>query len=162
VQHEYYRGDPYEINANTGVFGRILDKLKLQGYQTSANAVEAGSTMLTGDQQYNNPVNGVSTKAPKTLNQNPTVQNMYEVVKQLNGVGEEDSGVMSEAWSSRVAAALHEHEQMHEIANTPEFNIDSYGADDDSSMSGRFRAVIEFMKVRCSSEKICVGDSQHQ
>ena len=51
-QHEYMRGDPYKKNPNTGVFGRILDKLKLQGYQTSANTAGTGGTMLTGSSDY--------------------------------------------------------------------------------------------------------------
>lgn len=148
--HEFYRGDPYDINANTGVFGRMLDKLKLQGYQTSANACGDGGEMLTGDQQYNNPVYGVSTKAPQTLNQDPTIENIYEVVKELNGVGEADSNVMSETWSTRVAASLYEHEQMQLIAGMPEFDITSYGEDGDGgeSLGGSFKAIIEFMKSR--------------
>ena len=74
-----------------------------------------------------------------------------EVVKQLNGVGELGSSVMSETWSSRVAASLFEHEQMQEIASMPEFDITSYGDGDDilsRSLGSSFKAVVEFMKVR--------------
>jgi hypothetical protein len=72
-----------------------------------------------------------------------------ELVKELNGVGELNSNVMSETWSSRVATSLSEHEQMQEIANMPEFDLEAYGdGDDGGSLGGSFRAVIEFMKSR--------------
>ena len=80
--HEFYRGDPFDVNANTGVLGRMLDKLKLNGYHTSANARGAGGGLLVGDQQYQNPVYGVSTSAPQPMNQNPTLVDIYEVVKE--------------------------------------------------------------------------------
>lgn len=104
--------------------------------------------MLTGDQQYNNPVTGVSTKAPSALNQNPTIENIYDHVKVLNGVGKVDGSVMSEIWSSSVAVALAEQEQMELIASMPEFDINNYGEDEAGGLTGRFRAVLEFMKSR--------------
>ena len=152
--HEFYRGDPLDVNTNTGVFGRMLDKLKLQGYQTSANSRGAGDQMLAGDQKYKNPIWGVSTSAPSDLNQDPTVLDIYEVVKELNGVGTPTSGVMSETWSSRVAAALFEHEQMKLIATMDEFDVETYGegdladADGGSSLGSSFKAIIEYMKSR--------------
>ena len=104
--------------------------------------------MLTGDQQYNNPVNGISTSAPKVLNQNPTVENIYEIVKELNSVGDVHSNTMSETWSTRVAASLFEKEQMDQIAQMPEFDINNYGdGDSGGSLSGSFKSIIEFMKV---------------
>ena len=86
------------------------------------------------------------------MNQDPTVENIYGVVKELNGLGEPDSSVMSETWSSRVAASLFEQEQMELIANTPGFDVTNYGGDDgmggEGSLGGRFKAILEYMKVR--------------
>ena len=56
MQDSFYTSDIYRTNPGTGVFGRILDVLKLQGKQTSANNVEAGMTMLSGDQMFSNAV----------------------------------------------------------------------------------------------------------
>lgn len=140
---EFYRVDPYEKNPNTGVLGRMLDKLKLQGYQTAANMRGAGGTILQGDQQYKNPVYGVSTSAPQPLNQDPTINNIYEIVKELNGVGESTSSVMSETWSSRVATSLFEQEQMETISTIPEFDIEA-----GESIGSSFKAIIEHMKSR--------------
>jgi len=150
MQHEMQRGDPYNTMPNTGVLGRILDQLKLQGFHTSANSRGAGGGMLTGDPQYQNPVNGVSTKAPSPLNNKPTagLENLYEIIKELNGVGSPENGVMSETWSSRVATSLFEHETMDLIQSNPDFDITSYGDEDSSgSLSSSFKAILEFMKV---------------
>ena len=46
--------DPYRRKPGTGVCGRMLDVLKRNGYQTSANSVDANSKMLTGDSLYAN------------------------------------------------------------------------------------------------------------
>jgi uncharacterized protein (DUF1800 family)/uncharacterized protein (DUF1501 family) len=149
MQKEFYRGDPHNVNANSGVFGRILDRLKLQGYQTSANFVGAGHTMVTGDQQYNNPVIEVSAKNPVPLNNNPTVENIYEVVKELNGVGKVDNSIVSETWSARVATSLFEYEQLREIISMEEFQLEDYnGEPSHKTLSAKFKATIQFMLSR--------------
>ena len=116
--------------------------------------------LLQGDQQYKNPVYTVSTGVPQALNQDPTVENIYEVVKELNGVGEPTSSVMSETWSDRVASSLWEQEQMEIISTMPEFDISNYGEDENGegggggSLGSSFKAILEHMKV--SFEKCMV------
>ena len=56
MKDTFYTSDIYEASPGTGVFGRILDILKLQGKQTSANNVGQGMKMLSGDQMFNNAV----------------------------------------------------------------------------------------------------------
>ena len=157
--HEFYRGDPFDVNANTGVLGRMLDKLKLNGFSTSANSRGAGGGLVVGDQQYQNPVYGVSTSAPQPMNQNPTLVDIYEVVKELNSVGDVDNSVMAETWSKSVSSALFEQEQMQLIAAMPEFNIESYGEGDDAdgggSLGSSFKAIVEYMKVRYEERLLC-------
>ncbi len=47
--------DVFQTNAGTGVGGRILDILKRNGYQTSANAVDGrGERMMKGDSYWGN------------------------------------------------------------------------------------------------------------
>ena len=110
MQEMFYTGDPKREDIGTGVMGRMLDTLNNQGLQTSANNVNSGMTMLSGDPTYSNPVFTVSTKDPAVLNQKPTIDNLMEDVKVLNGVGLQDNSLLSEQWSSRVASALFEHE----------------------------------------------------
>jgi hypothetical protein len=116
MQHEFYAGDPYNIRTGTGVFGRMLDILKAEnGYQTAAYALNGGEEMLTGDPSYGNSgkqhhayfvilealsvpplmsilyffsVQSLSTMAPQALNRFPTIENLYDVAKQLNGIGD--------------------------------------------------------------------------
>lgn len=56
--HEFYRNDAFNQRPNSGVFGRMADQLKLKGYHTATNAAGAGSSMLTGNPLFNNPVRG--------------------------------------------------------------------------------------------------------
>jgi len=98
MQHEFYTGDPYEENPGTGVFGRMLDMLKERGYSTSANSVSGGGeTMLTGDQSFNNPVWNIGIKAQPPLDMTPTVENLYDAVKKINGIGEVGNSFVSHA-----------------------------------------------------------------
>lgn len=144
--HEASTGDPYEVNAGTGVWGRMLDMLKENGYQTSANSVSgSGEGALTGDQLYSNPVWSVSTSPLNTMNQYiPTDANLLDYVKQINGVGEEDNSYLSETWSSKLATAFYEYEQ--EQALDGQFEVTNYGGG--GELNDRFKAIASHMKSR--------------
>ena len=88
----------------------------------------------------------MSTKSPSVLNKYPTID-LIDVVKTLNGVGETGNSLMSEYWSSRVASALFEHEQMHEIAAIPEFEVIDYPVTS-VKLTSSFKAVAGYMKSR--------------
>ena len=154
----------------------MLDMLKKNGYHTSANKVGAGGKMLTGeitylrddllfasylppliflpplhsfrregDQQYTNPVWSVGS-APRQLDPNPSVDNLFEVLKRLNGVGDVRNSVMSETWSSKFAASVFENEQLQSIAEFPGTNNENYSGG--KGLSSQFKAIGEFMKSR--------------
>ena len=120
----------------------MLDMLKKIGFHTSANNAGAGGKMLTGDQQYNNPVWSIGG-APRQLDQNPTIGGLFEILKALNGVGDVSNSVMSETWSSRFAASVFENEQLLAI---PGSNNENYAGG--SGLTSQFNAVAEFMKSR--------------
>ncbi|KAL7541246.1 hypothetical protein ACHAXR_012136 [Thalassiosira sp. AJA248-18] len=147
--HEAATGDPYETNASTGIWGRVLDMLKQGGYQTSANGVAgSGETALTGDQYYSNPVYSVSDSPPGLMNKIPTIANLLELVKQLNGVGEGENSYLAETWSAKVASALFEYEQMQEMGANSNFEVtqSEYGKSGD--LDARFRAIASHMRAR--------------
>ena len=123
----------------------MLDMLKKNGFHTSANNAAGGGKMLTGDQQYNNPVWSVGG-APRQLDNNPTIDGLFEILKTLNGVGDVSNSVMSETWSSRFATSVFENEQLQEISELPGTNNDNYSGG--KSLSSQFNAVAEFMKSR--------------
>lgn len=74
------------------------------------------------------------------------MENIYEIVKELNGVGQQDNGAMSEAWSSRVASGLFEHEEAIEFAQLPQLSDHTYPGE--GSLNERFGAVMKSMKSR--------------
>lgn len=134
-------------NLGTGVLGRMQDQLKIKGLQTSANSIAGkGGTMLSGDAQFNNPVFTVSTGKLQSLNNKPTIENLLEEVKVLNGVGDEGNSLLGEHWSSRVASSLFEHELMQEIAAIPEFEVTDYP--ETTKLSPGFKAIAGHMKSR--------------
>ena len=94
-----------------------------------------------------NPVFTVSTKDASALNEKPTIDTLIEDVKVLNGVGEIDNSVLSEQWSSRVASALFEHEQMIEISSMSEFDLTNY-PESTMKLASQFKAVAGYMKSR--------------
>ena len=128
----------------------MLDKLKLKGYHTSANTVTGGDTALTGDQYYNNPVNTVSASSPSELNRIPSINNLVDLVKELNGNGESDNNYLSETFSGRIASAFAEHEANVEISSNPLFDLPSsdYGGSMNDSLNRGFWAVARHMKSR--------------
>ncbi len=130
----------------------MLDKLRLKGYHTSANTAGGGSTALTGDQFYNNPVHSISITGPSELNKIPSIDNLVELVKELNGVGEGDNNYLSETFSGRVASAFAEHEANIEISSNPQFDLPlsgtgGYGGSTDGLNKG-FYMVARHMKTR--------------
>jgi hypothetical protein len=131
----------------------MLDKLRLKGYHTSASSVTGGETALTGDQYYNNPVNSVSVKDPSQLNKIPSIENLVDLVKELNGDGETDNNYLSETFSGRVASAFSEHESNTEISSNPLFHLpfdgaDGYGGKATADLNVGFWAVARHMKSR--------------
>eukprot|EP00804_Cyclotella_cryptica_P013853 CCRYP_002403-RF/>CCRYP_002403-RF protein AED:0.04 eAED:0.04 QI:361/1/1/1/0.81/0.82/17/505/2306 len=148
MQEEFYAGDPYNSQPGTGVFGRILDLLKANnGHQTAAYAVNGGEEMLTGSPLYGNSVQSLSTTVPQSLNRMPTLRNMYDIAKQLNGIGDAENSFFGETWSSKFASALFDHTQAEEVASIPEFNI----PDDEfpvSFISSSLKTVAENIRSR--------------
>lgn len=125
----------------------MLDVLKKHGYQTHANNVDgAGETALTGDQQYSNPVWTVSTRDPSLMNKIPTLTNLLDLVKQLNGVGESGNSYLAETWSSRVANALFEYDQGFDVINQG-IEVTNYGKEC-GDLDARFRAIAKHMLAR--------------
>ena len=150
MQKTFLTGDTYDNAAGTGVLGRILDAVQAKGLKTSANNVNGGATMLSGDISLGNQVNTISTKPPDTttidLNKHPTVDNLLDHIKELNGKGEIDNSMHAEIWSSRVSSALFEHEQMQILASIPEFDVSNYPVTSESALTSSFKSIAGYMK----------------
>lgn len=148
MEEAFYTSDIDNKKPGTGVMGRMLDVLNNQGLHTSANNVNDGMTMLAGDSKFANPVYTVSTTNRGELNRFQAIDNLLDVVKILNGVGEQGNSVLSEHWSSRVASSLFEHSQMREIDAMPEYDLTDYPSTIDIKLTSSFEAVAGYMKSR--------------
>lgn len=136
------------------------------GHHTSANAVNGyGEKMLQGDQKHSDPVVTVATVEQMRLNLSPTVDNIFEIVKEINGKGEAANSFLGEVWSSRVATALYEHEQVLSIQNNDNFEAKTYPSPalaKDNQLALQFQAVANHMMVSCgpsSSSHFCAASS---
>ena len=170
MKHELYRGDPYGEQPETGVFGRLIDQLKLKGLHTSANNLNDDKLMLQGDSVYQNAIQDVQLGTPKDLNMYPTVGNLFQVAKQLNGVGELGNSFFAETFagkflivliavsrfaqtltslfaSERVSTALFEHEQMMAISEAG-YEVLDYPLIADSVISSKLNAVANHILSR--------------
>lgn len=133
----------------------MLDMLRERDYSTSANSVSGGGeTMLTGDQEFNNPVWNIGIKPPNKLDMTPTVENLYDMVKEINGIGEVGNSFLSDTWSTRLSTALFQHEKLEEIKTkevskgVKAFAVTDYEMDTSEYLPLQFHAVAEFIKSR--------------
>jgi hypothetical protein len=121
--------------------------LQKQGHHTSANNLNGEKQMLQGFPEYKNAVNEVKLSTPKDLNQYPTVTDLFDVAKQLNGVGELGNSFFGEAWADSVSTALFEHEQLMAIAAAG-IEVTDYPLNEDSSLSKGLNAIANHMLSR--------------
>ena len=81
------------------------------------------------------------------MNKIPTITNLIDLVKNLNGVGEDSNNYLSESWSAKLANAFYEHEQQLDISSLSEFEVTGYPAKD-GSLAAKFKAIAKHMKAR--------------
>ena len=147
MQYELARSDPYDEAPDTGVFGRLLNMLKKQGHHTSANNLYGEKQMLQGLPEFLSSVSEVSLSDPTDLNQHPTVTDLFDVARQLNGVGELGNSFLSEAWAESVSTALYEHDQQMAIAEAG-IQVVDYPLNGESQLSKNLNAVANHMMTR--------------
>jgi uncharacterized protein (DUF1501 family) len=151
MQNENYKVDPLKEKSGSGVAGRILDMLRKQGYQTSANGVDTKSIFVKGDSYYNNPTWTVSSGTPSQVDKYSSLGpgQMLNLIRKMNGVGESDNSVYGETWSVTLAQSLFElDEQMklYEAMKSGEFNMDGYPGT--SGLNSDFKSVAQYIKSR--------------
>ena len=147
MSYELYRGDPYRALEDSGVFGRMLNFLQQQGHHTAANNVYGEKQMLVGLPEFQSPVADVKLGSSLDLNKYPTVSDLFDVARQLNGVGEHGNSFFSEAWAESFSTALFEHKQQMEIAEAG-IEVMDYPYNAESSLSKSLNAVANHMLSR--------------
>ena len=121
--------------------------LKKHGHHTSANNVNGEKQMLQGFPEYQSAVHEISLSDPTELNKYPTVTDLFDVAKQLNGVGELGNSFIGESWAESVSTALYEHNQMLAIAAAG-IHVTDYPLNGESSLSKGLNAIANHMVSR--------------
>ena len=103
--------------------------------------------MLQGFPEYKNTITEVTLSNPKDLNQYPTVTNLFDVAKQLNGVGELGNSFFGEAWADSMSTALFEHEKLMAIAAAG-IEVTDYPLNGESNLSKGLNAIANHMLSR--------------
>ena len=147
MQHILARGDPYDEAGDTGVFGRLLDMLKKKGHHTSANNLKGDKQMLQGFPEYQSTIVEVTLSSPSELNKYATVTDLFDVARQLNGVGEVGNSFFSEAWAESLSAALYDHDQILAAAAAG-IEVTDYPLNGESSLSKGLNAIANHMLSR--------------
>ena len=145
--------DPHDMNAGTGVGGRMLDMLKKNGYQTSGNTVDGSSPLNVGDSFYSNPTSTVSTGDFQLIDEYSSLgpNEMLELVKSLNGVGKSGNSMFGETWSDRLSQTFSEYEiamKIDEAIKNGDFNMNDYPKGKFGLPGNQLRAIAQYMKSR--------------
>lgn len=143
--------DPHDVNPGTGVGGRLLDVLKRNGYQTSGNTVDGSSLLNVGDSYYSNPTSTISAGGISLIDTVSSLppNEMMNLVKQLNGDGDDSNSLLGDTWSQRLSQSLHEYEtalEIDEAIQSGVFNMNGYPNKD--ALDKQFLSVAQYMKSR--------------
>ena len=76
---------------------------------------------------------------------------LLDMVKKLNGVSEDNSGLFAETWMVRVVQSLFEYErqlELNDTINSGQFNMNQYGNCKKNHLCIQMKAASEYMKSR--------------
>jgi len=92
----------------SGVGGRMMDALKELGYQTSPTTIASPTALATGSPKKANHVKTLPRGKPSTFNTVAETDDMDQLLIDLNSLGEIDSSLFSEQWSSNLVQGISE------------------------------------------------------
>ena len=152
MRHENAKIDTLDKAPGTGVGGRMLDFLRVHGFQTSSNMVDQyHSIFVRGSPFYSNPAWNVNIKNSIEIDNYSTLGlDMFDLVKLLNGKGESGNSLFVDTFSKRITQGLYEYEkglEYDELMSSSEFNMNQYprlGSD----IHLRLRAIAQYIKMR--------------
>ena len=94
--------DVHDKYVGTGVGGRMLDTLYQAGINANAFSVDGEQELLVGTPGQGDSPFIVNSEGVVEINDDPSIENMNEVIKDINGASTIDSGVFAETWSSKL------------------------------------------------------------
>ncbi|CAJ1939446.1 unnamed protein product [Cylindrotheca closterium] len=92
----------------SGVGGRMIDVLKELGYQTSSTTIASPTAFATGSPKRANYVTTLPRAEPLAFNMVAETDDMDQLLIDLNSLGEIDSSVFLEQWSSNLVQGIAE------------------------------------------------------
>ncbi len=151
MTYEQFYLDPHRKNPGTGVLGRMLDILKKNGYQTSANTVDGSSKIMLGDSFYGNSPVTVTSGSLDRIDKYSTLSQdkMLNLVKEINGQASEQNSLFGEQWAQRVSEVLFEYKsglELHEGLINGDFDIGNYKAVKSEAL--QLQSVARYMQSR--------------
>lgn len=84
-----------------GVAGRIADVLTQSGIRADTFSIDGRSVVLTGEAGQGPSQSILTNTGVSPFNEDPSIANMDEVMKSLNGGTTAESGFFAETWSSK-------------------------------------------------------------
>jgi hypothetical protein len=145
-QRETTRLDLSKEKGETGVAGRMIDVLKWNGFATSSAAMAVDTRLLAGNPFVNHPVTELPSNTPEIFNMGPSSEDMHEVILDLNGATNMDSGLFGEAWSSKLSQALAENRQQALICQN--YPVEAESEFPSGELGNNFKSVSQWIKSR--------------
>lgn len=127
--------------------GRIADVLTSAGLPTSTFSISGLQAVLTGEPGGVGPSQTVlSRNGLADFNPEPSVQDMEDVIKALNGATTSDSGFFAEMWSSEISEGL--DKQAFLKAELDKTSPLTAFPEDSSKTGDEFQMVTQIMQTR--------------
>jgi len=122
----------------------MMDTLKELGYQTSSSTVASTKALATGSPKKANHVKTLPQKMPSEFNVVPETSNMDQLLVDLNAIGEIDSSLFSEQWSSNLVQSIDENRMTVQIYDQFEVTTDFPS----EAISSKFKSAATWIKSR--------------
>ena len=123
MQREAKRVDPFDTYTGTGVLGRMRDILNHNSFKTNAISIDTSSVALVGEPGISNGASIISQNGISDFNQNPTANEMREMIENINNATAFDSGFFAETWSSKLHESLDSNERINAALAASETSV---------------------------------------
>ncbi|KAL7543207.1 hypothetical protein ACHAXR_012486, partial [Thalassiosira sp. AJA248-18] len=137
--------DIHDEYAGTGVCGRMLDVLTQAGKQVNAFSLKGEEALLVGEPGEGVGPYIVSGDGLSALNEDPSIENMNDVILAINNASTADSGLFAEQWSSKLCDIFVKNALLKSELDKTSLAT-SWSSDDDTSRE--FQIVTRIMQTR--------------
>eukprot|EP00538_Stauroneis_constricta_P006056 CAMPEP_0119562960 /NCGR_PEP_ID=MMETSP1352-20130426/22092_1 /TAXON_ID=265584 /ORGANISM="Stauroneis constricta, Strain CCMP1120" /LENGTH=2119 /DNA_ID=CAMNT_0007611481 /DNA_START=203 /DNA_END=6559 /DNA_ORIENTATION=- len=145
-QKEVHRLDIDKELSDSGVGGRMIDVLKDLGFRTASSDVVGNSLFASGSPRKNHPVTNLPRTSAANFNNYADVDDMDQVLRDLNSVGESDSSLFGDVWSSSMVRGVNDTRTLNVIFNNDQFQTTTTFKS--ARLSESFESAAQWIKSR--------------